>query len=163
MVSSSIKQLIQHYHLRFNSRFPGGLQCFDTVGWAKKWVIRWWQLGYLSGARCKWFVYGPADATATSSSLGSLKSTPVEPFWCQLSGVVLERNRKGKEMERFNWCLSFQVNLGCPVPLWFSSFTCSRREPLALSDTLFVWARCPSCPSTNSVEALKETESTDFN
>jgi len=23
------------------------------------------QHGYLSGARCKWFAYGPADATAT--------------------------------------------------------------------------------------------------
>jgi len=27
-----------------------------------------------SGARCKWFAYGPADATATPSSLASLKS-----------------------------------------------------------------------------------------
>jgi len=29
---------------------------------------------YLSGARCKWFAYGSADATATLSSLTSLKS-----------------------------------------------------------------------------------------
>jgi len=30
----------------------------------------WWcWRGYLSGARCKWFAYGPADATATLSSL----------------------------------------------------------------------------------------------
>jgi len=35
--------------------------------------MRCWH-GYLSGTRCKWFAYGPADATATPSSLGSLKS-----------------------------------------------------------------------------------------
>jgi len=28
--------------------------------------------GYRSAARCKWFAYGPADATATASSLASL-------------------------------------------------------------------------------------------
>ena len=30
-------------------------------------------LSYLSAARCKWFTYGPTDATATPSSLASLK------------------------------------------------------------------------------------------
>jgi len=40
------------------------------VGWqewhpaCKNWVVRYWR-GYLSEARCKWFAYGPADATAT--------------------------------------------------------------------------------------------------
>jgi len=33
----------------------------------KEWVLRCLH-GYLSGARCKWFAYGPADATATPSS-----------------------------------------------------------------------------------------------
>jgi len=52
---------------------------FDTVGvrkstWpAKNWMMRCWR-GYLSGARWKWFAYGPADVTATPSSLASLKS-----------------------------------------------------------------------------------------
>jgi len=36
-------------------------------------VVRCWH-GYLSGARCKWFAYGPADATATSSSVAPVKS-----------------------------------------------------------------------------------------
>jgi len=39
----------------------------------KNWVMMCWH-GYLTGARCKWFAYGPADATATRSSLASLKS-----------------------------------------------------------------------------------------
>jgi len=30
----------------------------------EKWVMRCWH-GYLSEARCKWFAYGPVDATAT--------------------------------------------------------------------------------------------------
>ena len=34
----------------------------------KTWLMRYWH-GYLSGARCKWLAYGPADATATPSSL----------------------------------------------------------------------------------------------
>jgi len=39
----------------------------------KNWVMRCWH-GYLSGARCKWSAYGPADATATPSSPASLKT-----------------------------------------------------------------------------------------
>ena len=44
-----------------------------SIRLVKKWVMRCWR-GYLSAARCKWFMYGPADATATPSSLASLKS-----------------------------------------------------------------------------------------
>jgi len=42
----------------------------------KNWVIGYWR-GYLSGVWCKWFAYGPADATATPSSLASVKSRMV--------------------------------------------------------------------------------------
>jgi len=35
--------------------------------------MTYWR-GYLPRARCKWFAYGPPDATATLSSLASLKS-----------------------------------------------------------------------------------------
>jgi len=55
----------------------------------KIWVMGWCY-GYLSGARCKWFAYGQADATATPSSLASLKSRLVVPFWCCLTQVILE-------------------------------------------------------------------------
>jgi len=37
--------------------------------------VRYWR-GYVSGARCKLFAYGPADATATPLSLA-----PVNPEW----------------------------------------------------------------------------------
>jgi len=47
-----------------------------TVWPVKNQVMRCWY-GYLSGARCKWFAYGPADGTATPSSLTSLKSVMV--------------------------------------------------------------------------------------
>jgi len=47
--------------------------------------------GYLSGTKGKLFAYGPADATATPSSLVSLKSRMVLPSWCQLTQVVLEK------------------------------------------------------------------------
>jgi len=39
----------------------------------KNWVMRY-RHGYLSGARCKWFAYGPANATATPLSLAPVKS-----------------------------------------------------------------------------------------
>ena len=69
------------------------LQCFDTVGLrgfsipGKHWVMRCW-CGYLSGARCRLFAYGPADATAskTPPSLASFKSRLV-----YLSGTGLLR------------------------------------------------------------------------
>jgi len=51
----------------------------------KNWVARYWH-GYLSGARCKWFAYGPADATATPSSRAPVKSRMV-----YLSGAGVPR------------------------------------------------------------------------
>jgi len=52
------------------------------VGWqeghmaCQNWVVRYWR-DYLSRARCKWFAYGPADATATPLSLAPVKSRVV--------------------------------------------------------------------------------------
>jgi len=43
------------------------------------WGTPYWH-GYLSGARCKWFAYGPADATATPLSLVPVKSRMVYLF-----------------------------------------------------------------------------------
>jgi len=64
------------------------------------WVMKCWH-GYLSGARCKWYAYGPAHATATPSSLASLKSTLVWLFWCWLTLGCL-----GKEaIKRASVCL----------------------------------------------------------
>jgi len=44
--------------------------------------MRCWH-GYFSGARCKLFAYGPADATATQSSL-----LQKNPEWFLLTHVV---------------------------------------------------------------------------
>ena len=61
------------------------------VGWqeghpaCESWVMRYWH-SYLSAARCKWFAYGPADASATPSSLAPVKSRMV-----YLSGAGLPR------------------------------------------------------------------------
>ena len=53
----------------------------------KRRVMRCW-CGYLSGVRCK---RSATDATATPSSLASLKSRLVWHFWCQLTQIVLEK------------------------------------------------------------------------
>ena len=51
----------------------------------KNWVVTNWR-SYLSRVRCKWFAYGPTDATATPSSLAPLKSRMI-----YLSGARLPR------------------------------------------------------------------------
>jgi len=55
------------------------------------WVMRCW-CGYLSGARCRLFAYGPADATAIPKPHNLLPplSRLVSPFWYWLTQVVLE-------------------------------------------------------------------------
>jgi len=92
----------------------------------KNWVVRCWH-GCLSGARCKWFAYGPADATATPSSLAPVKSRMV-----YLSGAGLPKRN------------------GCS-----STSNCSRMEPLGTKWHWFLRAGCPSCHSTNSVKEFK--------
>ena len=87
-------------------------------------VMSWWR-GHLSGARCKWFAYGPADATATTSSLASLKSRLI----INLSGADLSRltwkrgftgvwrRMTGICRQKLNSCHAFN-------DVHFSSFTC---------------------------------------
>jgi len=63
--------------------------CILLAGWQqrhqdhKNWVVRYWS-GYLSGVNCKWFAYGPADATATPWS-----PAPVKYRMVYLSGAGL--------------------------------------------------------------------------
>jgi len=65
---------------------PPNEQCQSTEGKGQKnWVVRYWHC-CLSRARCKWFTYGSADATATPWCLAPVKSRMV----C-LSGVGLPR------------------------------------------------------------------------
>ena len=45
--------------------------------------------GYLSGAKCKWLQYGPADATATPSSLHQKIQNGLS-FWYRPTQAVLE-------------------------------------------------------------------------
>ena len=63
--------------------------------------------GYLSGAKCRLFAYGPADAK-TTLSLASFKSRLVLPFW----GAGLP-DCPGKEaVER--WCVCYAAfNASC--------------------------------------------------
>ena len=56
----------------------------------KNWVMRCW-CGYLSGARCRLFAYGPADATASQNSLVWFKSRLMLAFSYWLTQVVLEK------------------------------------------------------------------------
>jgi len=56
----------------------------------KNWVMRCW-CGYFSGARCRLFAYGPADATAIPRPNHLLLHlNPVLLFWYWLTQVVPE-------------------------------------------------------------------------
>jgi len=59
----------------------------------KNWVMRCWH-GYLSGAKCKWFAYVPADASAIPSSLASLKCRMVYLFGTGFPRLSWKRDRK---------------------------------------------------------------------
>jgi len=51
-------------------------------------VVKYWRV-YLSGARCKQFAYGPADATATQSSVAPIKCRMI--YLAGLTQVVQEK------------------------------------------------------------------------
>ena len=62
----------------FNHKYASFSALTLLIGWqeghlaCEKKVVRYWH-SYLSGAMCKWFAYGPADATATALSLAPVK------------------------------------------------------------------------------------------
>jgi len=105
----------------------------------KIWVMRCWR-GYLSGMRCKWFAYGPPDATATPSSLASLKSRFVLPFWCRITQVVLEnRLLNGCLLQPWPWRGVYMIT-SCNVLL----FTC---DVSSTTETLHLH-RAPEMPGS---------------
>jgi len=67
------------------------LSVWKSIRPVKNSVMRCW-CGYLSGARCKWLAYGPVVATATLSSLASLKSRMIFTFL-----VLADPGCSGKE------------------------------------------------------------------
>ena len=99
--------------------------CQEVHPALKNWVMMCW-CGYLSGARGKWFAYGPADATATPSSPASVKSRMVLPFSYQLTQGVLE-------IKSLNGC-SFREST---KDEWDSSTTTSDCKPINLLGLCF--------------------------
>ena len=91
-IAESLFSMLPHWWISYSAAFSALTQlCIRKNIWpVKNWVMRYWH-GYLSGARCKWFAYSLADATATPSSLASLKSGMVLSFWYQLTQIVLEK------------------------------------------------------------------------
>ena len=97
------------------------------------WVMRYWR-GYLSGARCKWFACGPANATASTSSLASLKSRLVWTFCCWLTLVVLEKNPLNEYLSVWLFlgrCVEPMVDFGLS-PTWNHHHTTTVLRPFFL-------------------------------
>ena len=89
--------------------------------------MRCWR-GYLSAVRYKCFAYHPADATATPSSLASLKSRFIKPFWCRLTQVIMQKAA---------------VKAGVPVCVAVVQWKCCKR----VVDRTVSHARCVSFSS----------------
>ena len=77
----------------------------------KNWVVRYW-CGYLSGARCKLFAYGPADATASPSSFAPLKFRAV--YLC------------GSGLHRLSWKKAVKTHVVVVVHDFFVHRWCSK-------------------------------------
>jgi len=95
----------------------------------KNWVVTYWR-GYLSGARCKWFASGPADATATASSLALLKSR----FNGLTYLVTADPSCLGKEaIKQVSVCLSVCLS-GClsnGSSRWYGDGACNTIEKIS--------------------------------
>ena len=79
---------ISHCHCWLFSSFSALILlvwCQEEHMACKNWVMRYW-CGYLSGARCRLFACGPADATVSKTplSLASFKFILVLSFWYRL-------------------------------------------------------------------------------
>ena len=88
----------------------------------KNWVM-WCWCGYLSGARCRLFAYGPADATASQNPIVSCL---IYPRLSWKKGPVWARGRCRISQPRFlaEWCKR-QLNQGSFVVLYFRLSTFS--------------------------------------
>ena len=62
--------------------------CFDAVGWASGRACKNWRC-HLSGARCRLFAYGLADATVSQNPI--ISCPQLNPDWFYLSCTGLPR------------------------------------------------------------------------
>ena len=76
--ASITQQFIKHCRLVtiYSLLWHHWLGVRNSIRPVKNWLMGCWS-GYQSDAMCKWFAYGPADATATPSSLAPAKSRMV--------------------------------------------------------------------------------------
>jgi len=79
----------------------------------------WWNTGIviLSGVRCKWFAYGPADATATPSSIA-----PVISWMVYLSGAGLGAYPGCPGKRPLNGCSSSNSSSSSSIYGWALEF-----------------------------------------
>ena len=140
----------------------------------KTWVMRCWH-GYLSGTKCKWFAYGPADATATPSSLLQKIQNGLS-FWYQPTQIVLEKkavkwlcvcvtavqklwksNMFFQSYDHKMYChvfwLTVRISVLCNQSSIQNCCRLGRRRTFEIFWAVFQ-AGCPSCHLMNSIKPL---------
>ena len=85
-------------------------------------VVRYW-LGCLSGAWCKWFAYGPADATSTPSYLAPITSIMFTFLVPAYPGIKAVKRICSSSSSSSYWCLTIRVvRIVSPTVSWRGPF-----------------------------------------
>jgi len=143
------------------------------VGWqeghpaCKSPVVRYWH-GYLCASRCKWFAYGPDDATATPSSFAPVKSRMVYLSGAGLTRLSLNHNRftalfpeppgwVSAKREVLDFMVQGKINRSRHTDHPAGGHSIQTNQCPPPPSPHFLQARCPSCHPTSSVKALKAT------
>ena len=98
--AAKIKHILIAYFLSALTLLVGWLESIWPV---KNWVMGSW-CGYLSGAKCNWFAYGPPDATTNPIITCIIKIQNGSVFLVSSYQVVLE-------MRLLNGCSKFLGNM----------------------------------------------------
>jgi len=84
----------------------------------KNWVVGCWH-GYLSGVKCKWFIYRMVQLTPLPPIIScSIKIQNGLPFWCRLTQIVLEKRLLHRRSSSSKTC-GLEVSTGNSRPAAF--------------------------------------------
>ena len=117
MKYDAVLRLATYCQIRCQQKFMITLGGRKGIRPVKNWEVRYWH-SYLSGARCKWFAYGTADATAIPSSLAPVKSIVVYLFVPVYSGCS---GKKGTDVIVVVVVVMAPQNCGTRAPKYLNS------------------------------------------
>ena len=138
--------------------------CQEEHQACKNWVMRCW-CGYLCGARCRLFAYGPADATAIPKPDHLLPH--LNPDWFYLSGIGSPRQVRSRRSGRSGHGLTtfsatnffFTIHCLLKSSVYFRITLSGHPPPYDSTSALHGWTTfqkptmtLPGCPGKEAVK-----------